>query len=482
MALTRVSESAPLPRWARVLDVLCILFTVMAVIVAVSGGFRLHLGGRWIGVTTPYPLLLWAVLIACGRHVAVPQQPLLHEGPRTLGRWLSDSAVSDATTALVGTRPIIFVVGYLAVFMFGYAETRPPLSHFDNELMNLPVRWDAGWYLDIATGGYRVAPGAVQQNVVFFPAYPMLVRGVGRLLGGKLFGYVLAGTAVSLAAFWAALIYLHAFARDALGRETARSALWLLAAYPFALFFGAIYTESLFLLGVVATFYHFRKEEFWRAASWGLLVGLTRLNGALLSIPLLVLTVSPWLPSFLVRRADPHGTGWQPAMPAHGESLAKPLAVAAMPPLGLLIYAAFIWRITGNPTAWATGHSAWGRAYEGLITLVVNEVSTLASTGLHGTIAYDVVNASGAIFALTAVWPVARRIGLAYGLFILLNVLPALTLGGFLSAGRFSSVLFPAFLWLADAIPPAHRAAWIVCFAAFQAYNAALFYTWRPLF
>src|SRR5262249_12986715 len=162
------------------------------------------------------------------------------------------------------------------------------MRHFENELMNLPVRWDAGWYLDIATGGYRFDPAAreVQQNVVFFPAYPMLMRVVGRLLGGKIFAYVMAGTVLSLAAFWGALIYLYAFTRDALGPETARTALWLIASYPFALFFGGIYTESLFLLGVVATFYHFTRSEFGRAAVWGLAVGFTRLNGALLSIPL----------------------------------------------------------------------------------------------------------------------------------------------------------------------------------------------------
>jgi hypothetical protein len=80
------------------------------------------------------------------------------------------------------------------------------------------------------------------------------------------------------------------------------------------------------------------------------------------------------------------------------------------------------------------------------------------------------------------VWPVARRIGLAYGVFMLINTLPALSTGGLLSAGRFSSVLFPAFVWLADAIPPAQRAGWITSFAALQAFNAALYYTWRPLF
>jgi hypothetical protein len=479
MALTHLSEMPPLPRWARVLDVLCVLFIVMAMIVSVSGGFRLRLGGIWIGVTTPYPLLMWAFVITVGRHVAAPQQPLFRDGPRTFIEWLRTSAVRDATTTFVGTRPIIFFIGYLAVFTFGYAESRPPFRHFDNELMNLPVRWDAGWYLDIATGGYHLMPGAVQQNVVFFPAYPMLVRAVGRLLGGKLFGYVLGGTLVSLAAFWGALIYLHAFTRAALGQETARCALWLLAAYPFALFFGGIYTESLFLLGVVATFYHFTKQQFGRAAFWALLVGLTRLNGALLSIPLLILTVSSWSPGFVVRSGR---TEWNPLISTRGRSLAKALAVVAMPPLGLLMFAAFIWRVTGDPTAWATGHTAWGRTYEGLGSLLVNEFSLLVSSGLRGTVSYDAVNALGALFALAAVWPVARRIGLAYALFILLNVLPALSVGGFLSAGRFSSVLFPAFVWLADVIPAAHRSAWIVSFAALQAYNAALYYTWRPLF
>ena len=95
---------------------------------------------------------------------------------------------------------------------------------------------------------------------------------------------------------------------------------------------------------------------------------------------------------------------------------------------------------------------------------------------------YDVLNAIGALFAIATIYPVARRIGLAYALFMAINILPAMANGGLLSAGRFSSVLFPAFIWLAAVIPVTHRAGWIASFAALQAYNAALFYTWRPLF
>jgi len=477
------SEPSPLPVWARALDVLSILFAALALIVSLSGGFRVRLGPLGIGARTPLPLLVWAIVTAVVRHAFAPQRPLFREVPRRFAGRVRASVGHDATRAVLGTRPIMFFVGYLAVFMFGYLNGRPPLRHFDNELMNLPVRWDAGWYLDIATGGYRYTPDdpKAQQNVVFFPAYPMLIRTGGRLLGGKILAYVIAGTLISLAAFWGALSYLYAFTRDVLGEDRARSALWLLASYPFAVFFGAIYTESLFLLGVVATFHHFTKQQFGRAACWGGLVGLTRLNGALLAIPLVTLALSGFLPARLV-----HGRNgvpdWNPTTSFRGATLAKALAAAFMPPLGLLLYAAFIWGTTGNPIAWATGHTAWGRTYEGLGTLFTNEVTQVVASGLSGTIAYDVVNAAGALFALAAVWPVWRRIGLAYGLFMLLNLIPALAVGGFLSAGRFSSVLFPVFVWLAMVVPPAHRIGWIASFAAFQACNAALYYTWRPMF
>jgi hypothetical protein len=65
---------------------------------------------------------------------------------------------------------------------------------------------------------------------------------------------------------------------------------------------------------------------------------------------------------------------------------------------------------------------------------------------------------------------------------ILVFILPPLAAGGLVSAGRFSAVLFPAFIWLAAAVPPKHRPAWLASFAAFQALNAAMFYTWRQLY
>jgi hypothetical protein len=115
----------------------------------------------------------------------------------------------------------------------------------------------------------------------------------------------------------------------------------------------------------------------------------------------------------------------------------------------------------------------------------VDRAGYLASAGLLQYVSrepYDFLNAIGVLFVLASVWPVARRFGIAYGAFILVSILPPLADGGLLSAGRFSSVLFPAFLWLAAVVPARHRTGWIATFAAVQAVAAMLFYTWRPLY
>jgi hypothetical protein len=469
-----------------VADLACLVLLALAVVVAEWGGFRERVAGVRIALTSPWRLLVLAAIVAAVRHAVAPRPPIYADLPRrAVAAWRRPSA-RTAWSALVATRPIILFVGYLAVVMIGYNHGRPPLRLSENEVANLQVRWDMAWYFGIATEGYRVLSHNPndQQNIVFFPAFPMIVRVVGRLLGGAVLSFVAAGTVVALAAFFWALTYLFRFARDLLDDdEPARYAVWFLAAYPFALFFSAMYTESLYLLGALGAFYHFRRRELWAAGAWGLLVGLTRPNGCFLSIPLALVAVAPWLPSWLaggpvtnVERA--------PERRSVG-ALVPALASAAMPGVGVLLYSAFIWNLTGNPLAWAAGHAAWGREYVGLGTLVADRYAWLANEGVYAyssQVPGDLVNGLGALFVLAAAVPVARRLGLAYAVFILVNILPPMAAGGLLSVGRFSSVMFPAFVWFATVVPARHRTGWLASFMAFQAFNATLFYTWRELF
>jgi Mannosyltransferase (PIG-V) len=479
---SRTPLSSESPRWVRGIDALCLALVVLSALVAMSGGFRIRLGPWRVAVTSPYSTLLWALALAIVRHVLAPATPVYRALPARLSAWWRQPSVHTAALVVAGTRPAILFVGYMAVLVIGYPPGPAPPMQVNNELVNLQARWDANWYLGIVTEGYHFVPNqpGLQQSIAFFPAYPMLVRGVGRILGGRLTSYIGAGMLVSFAAFFGALAYLYALARDTLDEDAARFALWALATYPFALFFGAIYVEPLMLLGMTATFYHFTHGRFGRAAVWGLLVGLTKTNGFLLSIPLALLAVSGQ-PGH-VRRAEPsarageEGPRW---------NVLKAIAAAAMPGIGMLLYSAYVWQVAGDPLGWLKAHGAWGREYQGLVTLVGDRVNIIASAGVEGyvtSLPLDLINALGVCFVLAAVWPVARKLGVAYAVLILVFILPPLAAGGLVSAGRFSAVLFPAFIWLAAVVPPNHRPAWLASFAAFQALNAAMFYTWRQLY
>jgi hypothetical protein len=254
---------------------------------------------------------------------------------------------------------------------------------------------------------------------------------------------------------------------------------WLVATYPFAVWFGAAYTESLYLLGAVGATFYFQRGEIWKGGAWGLLVGLTRPNGCFLSIPLAILAIRPWLPAWLaggtprdrVRQGEP--------------GVVASLAAAALPGIGMLLYSAYVWQLTGDPLSWAEGHVAWGRSYQGLSILVSERYKFLSEAGLYAYTSQasdDVLQVAGILFVLVPVWFVAREYGLAYAVFILINILPPLAAGGVLSAGRFSSVLFPAFIWVAGVVRVTHQPAWYAGFMAVQGLNAVLFYTWRPMF
>jgi len=485
------SSSAVVPAWVTTVDSVVLALVLIAIVVAEWGGFRTSIGNTRIAVTSPLRVLAVAVVLFVIRH-AVMRTPAIHQVfPARLRRGLTAASSRAALVAVLGTRPAILFVAFFALQAFGYLHEQPPVRFSESEVINLQGRWDASWYLDIATQGYRFHPDdpTAQQNVVFFPAFPMALRVVGRLFGGSVAAHLFGGTALNIVVFFFALTYLYKLTRDLVGDDSAASsAALLIAAYPFAFFFSAIYTESTFLLGAVAVFYHARRGEFAKASAWGLLVGLTRPNGCFLSIPLLLVTAAPWLPRWLhapwrATTADDASHALSPRPSAR--RFVAAVATAATPGIGVLLYCAFVWRLTGDPIAWAEGQGAWGRQYVGLWSLAKTWYGFFEESGVYvvtHVLPFDTLNGLGALFVLGWAVPVWRRLGLPYMIVILVNMLPPLAAGGFLSAGRLSSVMFPVFICMAAVIPARQRPAWTSTFMAMQALNAAFFYTWRELF
>ena len=164
--------------------------------------------------------------------------------------------------------------------------------------VNLPWRWDTGWFTGIAIDGYTWDPNpANEQSIVFFPAFPLLMRlGATLLLMPHAVAVVWSGVVIAWITFALACVYIYRLTREEFGDDAGLTAVMLLAAYPFAVFFSTAYSESLFLFTIVATFYHFRRRELLPAAIFGLVAGLSRLNGCMLSVVLAaVIVLREWL-------------------------------------------------------------------------------------------------------------------------------------------------------------------------------------------
>lgn len=381
--------------------------------------------------------------------------PAAAVAPTPFARALRASALPFAASRIG-----VLAVGLIAAVTIGYDP--PPTDESvwrvaADPVRNLLARWDAYWYLDIATRGYRWNGNPLeQQNVVFFPLYPLLMRTVGGTIGGH---PLLAGLLISLAAFAIALAYLRRWIAEDFGEDTAAGAVLLLSAFPFSIFFSAVYTESLFLLTVVAAFYHARRRELLTAAIFGLFAGLVRPNGCLLAVPL----------AWMLFVTDRH----------HSTAILRGSAAAAAPIAGMLLYSAYLGLAVGSPFAWIEGQAAWPTIAPW------GQAAGAASAAMASARTRDLViyggNALSLLLALAALLPVTRLVGVAYALFIALTIVPPVARHGLQSLGRFTAVLFPIFLWLAIVLRGRSRAWIVVAFAIGQIVAAALFFSWRPL-
>jgi len=464
-----------LPKWATALDVVAVVMALVAISVAIGGGFRVWIFETRLSVTDWFrPSLISLIAIAI-RHAIVRHDPLPQHVARALTAWWRSTDRRVVLPIHLATRLGVLAVGFLAVILVGFPpEAASRWRIYNNDFLDLPARWDTGWYLTIATEGYRYFAGAradFQQNIAFFPAFPMSMRYLSVLFGRQ---PVWTGVGISIIAFYLALTYFLRLARSLLNDEQkAVTAVTLLAVYPFAVFFSAAYTEGLFLLTMLGAVYHFHQNQMLRAFCWGVLCGLTRPNGGLLSIVLALMAVAPALGP--AAREGRRVTS----------TIVKRILIAGAPGYGMLAFSAFIYTLTGNPFTWTTQNVAWGRVYRGLDSVVADRVDFIAANGLYSyasTQTIDFFYALAVVLALVAVWPVFRRFGAAYAALILITILPPMAAGGMLSMGRVTSALFPVFLWLGAVVPERHRNAWITVFAVLQGFVAVMFFTWRPLY
>lgn len=161
----------------------------------------------------------------------------------------------------------------------GWAQL-PPLANGPLEfpLVGIWQRWDACWYSKVATFGYQP-----DGSTAFLPLMPAAMRVVAIPLAGDV---ALAGLLVSGIAMVVALVGLQRLVTDDLGVSIARRSVWLVVAWPAALYWAAPFTEALFFATSIWTFRFARRRRWLPAALAAALAVSTRLPGILLILPL----------------------------------------------------------------------------------------------------------------------------------------------------------------------------------------------------
>jgi hypothetical protein len=220
------------------------------------------------------------------------------------------------------------------------------LTHGWHNLFTAWERLDALWFLKIAAHGYS----KTDASAAFFPLYPLLTRSLAFVIGGHPFA---AALLISNASFLGALMVLYLLTRKELSDEIARRAVLYMAVFPTAFFFLAPYSESLFLLLVLLSFWGARRGKWAMAGVAAALAALTRNLGVVLALPLAIEAIQQARGS---RTSDVEGKAasgrWRPP---------RGLAWALAPPFATFLYLWSWKRYSGDFLAPLHAQAAWQR-------------------------------------------------------------------------------------------------------------------------
>lgn len=350
--------------------------------------------------------------------------------------WLFVTVVAALATRFAYTLPPVQAVGY----------ELPELSGWRSLIIQPFRNWDGFWYGLIAERGYDVHPA----TTAFWPLYPWTMRATADFFGI----YVeTAGVILSNLAFFGALVVLYRVVSREWGEGVARRTLVLLAFFPTAFYFSAVYSESFFLLFSLLTFYWAKDRRWWLAGLAGALAALTRNVGILLLVPLTIMFLKTY-----GLRLDPRR--WP------RETLAL-----AIPGFGPLLYFGYLWYQFDDPLLTLDVQKGWARtqampwetfqmAFDQLglawLRFLLDSPGWASLTSREVRLSFaefESLDIFAAALAIPLLIYTLRKLPLEYGayaatLFCLPLFSPS-TIHPLMSFPRFSLVLFPLFVALA---------------------------------
>ncbi len=336
-------------------------------------------------------------------------------------------------TPFLVTRAIWIFVAY---FVYNNYQPNPSYLHYVKQgyyltrifLFDIFTRWDSKWYFSILKSGYQASADlrTSYSNLAFFPLYPYLVKSVG-WLGVQLPDgfYILFGLILSNLLFLACAALLYRLVMISLGfdEDTAQRVLTLLIVFPVSFFFSAFYPESLFFFLTLLGFTFASKEKWALTGICAALVIVTKPSGV---VPVLALA---WL--YMEKKQ------WRL------QNIQPSILWFLLAPIALSLHFYELYRVSGHPLAFLDAMSAWG----GVQTSYADPLQNLRGAGLDVFKIDLVLTILFFICGLYILWKWPMK---AYGIFVVMTILLALSSGLLASVSRFLLILFPIFILLGE--------------------------------
>lgn len=250
-------------------------------------------------------------------------------------------------------------------------------------MLDVLSSWDGIWYLRIVRDGYpRHVEAHVSYHVddaraAFFPAYPVLVRIVDKVLPG---GDTIAALFTNFILGAVAILLLGILARRLFGEEVAERSMVLAAMFPGSFVLSFAYTEALLLVVAMACLWCLMEERWVAAGVFAAIGTATRPNGlALVGACAIGAAIA------IRRRRD-----WR--------SLAAPIVA----PLGFIGFQLWLGAHAHESGVWfRVQREAWGEGVSFGLTAVRKTFSTFAHPLTSPT---DIVTAASVLVTVLLVY------------------------------------------------------------------------------
>ncbi len=358
-------------------------------------------------------------------------------------------------------RLLLFLLSYIAVLAL--VNFNPSFPYYAEELVSTHLpdwiwgfgNFDGVHYLRIARDGYSSS-----YTQAFFPLFPLLIK----LLTFNNHFFII-GFLISNIFFLGSLFIFYILTKAEYNKDIALKSVLLLSFFPTSYYFGAIYSESLFLFLVLLNFLFLKKQNYLLA---GLIAGLasaTRIIGITLFLVMLI--------DFIYSLNKNH-------FKISSIDLFKRLFGLFLAPMGLVFYMFylkvyyndFLYFLNAQPFF---GASRSSHPFILLPQVLYRYFKILISANPYTYSYFTSVNEL--IFTLLGIFLLFitfRKINRLYWIFMLISfIVPTMT-GTLSSMPRYSLMLFPALPFLVQKTDKYLKLI-IVIFVIFQAILLSLF-------